>query len=71
MAMTTAEKLREEGLQQGLQQGMQQGMQQGKLELMSRLKSNGMSIEEIARLTDMDVKEIKKMLANRMDTDKE
>jgi len=30
-------------------------MQQGKQELMSRLKSNGMPIEEIARLTDMNV----------------
>jgi len=45
--------------------------QHGKFELMSKLKSNGMSIEEIARLTDMDVEEIKKMLSNRIDTDKE
>lgn len=48
----------QKGLQQGLQEGKQQGIQQGILKVISSMRSNGMSIEEISRVTNISIDEI-------------
>ena len=56
----------EEGLKQGLQQGMEQGLQQGlkqgakqeKIAIAKKLKSMGLSIDEISTATSLSKKEI-------------
>jgi predicted transposase/invertase (TIGR01784 family) len=42
LAMTTAEKLRQEGMQEGMQQGIQQGMQKGIQQGMQKGRQEGM-----------------------------
>ncbi len=59
LAVSTAQKL----IREGMQQGIQQGMQKGKRELIYKMYSKGMSIHEIADLTEMDVKDIRKIVS--------
>ena len=52
----------QQGLQQGIQQGLQQGIQQGEnqkaLEIALRLKSKGLSDEDIASLTGVETQDL-------------
>ena len=52
----------QQGLERGLQQGLEQGLEQGKTEkareVAAKLKSKGMSISEIAELTNLSLSEI-------------
>ncbi len=71
--MTTAMKLREEGIQQGIQQGMQQGMQQGiqqgmqqgvqegKQEDAKIMLQKGYPIDDIIEITGLSKEEIQKL----------
>tara|TARA_Y100001937_G_scaffold11083_3_gene13672 strand:- start:67852 stop:68838 length:987 start_codon:yes stop_codon:yes gene_type:complete len=57
---TTADKLRAEGKAEGIQQGMQQGKLEGKLEDARRMKVEGLTLDQIARITGLSVEELKK-----------
>lgn len=50
-----------QGLQQGLQQGLEQGAKQKALEVAKKLKSMGLSIDEISTATSLSKKEIESM----------
>jgi predicted transposase/invertase (TIGR01784 family) len=63
IAMTTAEKLRQEGMQKGRQEGRQEGMQKGiqkgshktMVSLVRNAKKNGLSEEMIAQIANLDI----------------
>ena len=48
----------EDGEESGIQKGLQQGLQQGILKVISSMRSNGMSIDEISRVTNISINEI-------------
>ncbi|MBB6177298.1 putative transposase/invertase (TIGR01784 family) [Anoxybacillus tengchongensis] len=52
------EKGREEGMKQGIKQGMIQGMKH----LVQTMKRKGMSVKDIANVTDLEEEEIQKLL---------
>lgn len=66
-------KGKEEGLQQGLEKGLQQGRAEGraegnaeghseeKIETAKRMKADGLSIEVIAKYTQLSVEDVKKL----------
>lgn len=62
IAMTTAEKLRQEGRQEGHQEGRQEGRQEGLYAALQTMKRNGMTDETMASLMNMDLDLIKKIL---------
>ena len=43
----------EEGMEQGIEQGLEQGIEQGKQELVLNMLRTGISIEEIASMTNI------------------
>ena len=43
----------EQGIEQGLEQGLKQGIEQGKQELVLNMLRTGISIEEIASMTNL------------------
>jgi predicted transposase/invertase (TIGR01784 family) len=72
IAMTTAEKLRQEGMQKGRQEGRQEGMQKGiqkgshktMVSLVRNAKKNGLSEEMIAQIANLDITLVRKILNN-------
>jgi predicted transposase/invertase (TIGR01784 family) len=60
IAMTTAEKLRQEGMQEGHQEGSYKTM----VSLVRNAKKNGLSEEMIARIANLDITLIRKILNN-------
>jgi predicted transposase/invertase (TIGR01784 family) len=66
MAMSTAERLRQEGIEKGIQKGRQEGRQEGHYETMVSLvrnaRKNGLSEEMIVRIADLDITLVKKIL---------
>ena len=54
-----AEKAREEGeekgIEKGIEKGMEKGMEKGKLEVARRMLAKGMSMEDVADLTDLSM----------------
>jgi len=54
----------EQGLKQGLQQGMEQGVLTGKRELIIRLMTHGMSLEQIAVYLDLEIPQIQQIIQN-------
>jgi predicted transposase/invertase (TIGR01784 family) len=66
IAMTTAEKLRQEGHQEGHQEGRHEGRQEGRQEglyaALQTMKKNGTTDATIANLMNMDLDLIKKIL---------
>ncbi len=66
------EEGRQEGLKQALEEGREQGIQQGreeaKLELIPRFLAYGISIEEVARLLDLTIEQVKQI---RLTTEQE
>lgn len=48
----------EDGEESGIQKGLQQGLQQGILKVISSMRNNGLSIEEISRVTNISIDEI-------------
>ncbi|MCZ0757079.1 transposase, partial [Anoxybacillus sp. J5B_2022] len=52
------EKGREEGIKQGIKQGMRQGMKH----LVQTMAGKGMSVQDIANVTDLAEEEVKQLL---------
>jgi predicted transposase/invertase (TIGR01784 family) len=51
----------QEGIQQGIQQGIQRGIQEGKIETARKLRSMGLSIDQIAQATGLSQEDIGKL----------
>ncbi|MFA5905401.1 MAG: Rpn family recombination-promoting nuclease/putative transposase [Desulfobacula sp.] len=68
IAMTTAEKLRQEGLRRGRQEGIQEGIPKGRYNMMVTFIRNagekGLSQEMIAQIVNLDVESVRKILNN-------
>nr|WP_320193466.1 Rpn family recombination-promoting nuclease/putative transposase [uncultured Desulfobacter sp.] len=65
IAMTTAEKLRQEGRLEGRLEGRQEGRQEGYTalsNLIRNMKNNNLSDQEIARLTNINIDIIRKII---------
>ncbi len=56
---------REQGLLQGRQEGLQEGRENEKMETVRRLHAMGLSLEQIAQGTDMQVDEVQKLLSDQ------
>ena len=52
---------KEEGIKEGIEQGIEQGINTGKKELINSMIKNGISIEEISKLTGLSIDEISKL----------
>lgn len=50
-----------EGLEKGREEGMEKGMEKGRTELLKNLLESGLPIEEISRLTKIDIQEIARL----------
>ena len=50
------------GLEQGREQGIEQGIAKGIEQMILRMRKNGYSIEQIARVAEMSEESIKKMI---------
>ena len=48
----------EDGFEDGEESGIQKGLQQGILKVISSMRGNGMSIDEISRITNISIDEI-------------
>lgn len=55
---TALEKLKQEGVEEGLEQGIEQGIEQGKISVVINMLKNGITVEEIKKLTGVTDKEI-------------
>jgi predicted transposase/invertase (TIGR01784 family) len=64
IAMTTAEKLRQEGIQKGRQEGRQEGSYKTMVSLVRNAKKNGLSEEMIAQIANLDITLVRKILNN-------
>ena len=64
IAMTTAEKLRQEGMQKGRQEGRQEGSYKTTVSLVRNAKKNGLTEEMIARIANLDITMVRKILKN-------
>ena len=53
----------QEGIQKGIQKGIQEGKQQTKYEVICKMRQNGISIEQIAQMTGMQLEEINTLIA--------
>jgi predicted transposase/invertase (TIGR01784 family) len=62
--MTTAEKLRQEGMQKGIQKGRQEGSYKTMISLVRNAKKNGLSEEMIAQIANLDITLVRKILNN-------
>ena len=58
----------EQGLERGLEQGLERGLEQGstkeRISIISTMLNNGMSQEEISRMTCIPIKEVKAIRIN-------
>jgi len=57
----TLDRKYQEGIQKGIQEGEQNGIQKEKLNIVKRLMEMNMKIEDISKITDLSVKEIKEL----------
>ena len=64
IAMTTAEKLRQEGLQKGLQKGRQEGSYKMMVTMVHNAGKKGLSEEMIAQIVNLDITLVRKILNN-------
>ena len=64
IAMTTAEKLRQEGMQKGRQEGRQEGSHKTMVSLVRNAAKNGLSEEMIAQIANLDITLVRKILNN-------
>ena len=62
MMCEVLDRIEKRGEQRGLEQGMKQGITQGIKQMILRMKKNGYSIEQIARVAEMSERSIKKMI---------
>lgn len=62
--MTTKEDIKAQiswGIEQGIEQGIEKGIEQGMSTLIKTMRGKGMSVEDIAKCTDLSEDEIVKM----------
>ena len=59
--MTNAMKLRQEGIEQGIDQGIGKGREQDKIETAQRMPDDGLSIDIIAKYTELSEKAIQEL----------
>jgi predicted transposase/invertase (TIGR01784 family) len=52
-----------EGKEKGIAEGIEKGKEQGKLEMIKKFSKKGFSLEELAKITELSVEELKKLLA--------
>ena len=63
--VTSAERIgRQEGIEEGRQEGRQEGKVEGYSDLIQNMKKNDLSDQEIARLTNLDIDTVKKIINN-------
>ena len=62
IAMTTAERLRQEGLQKGRQEGIKEGSYNTYFNLIQNMKKKNLSEKEIAGLINIDIDLVKKII---------
>ena len=62
--MTTAEKLRQEGMQKGMQKGRQEGMQKTMITFVRNAGKKGLTEEMISQIIDLDVDLVRQILNN-------
>jgi predicted transposase/invertase (TIGR01784 family) len=62
LAMTTAEKLRQEGKQEGRQEGRQEGSYNTLYSVIQTMRKNGIADENIAKMMNLDIYIVKKVL---------
>lgn len=62
IAMTTAEKLRQEGMQRGMQKGRQEGSYSTYFNLIQNMKKKNLSDKDIAILINLDIDIVKKIM---------
>ncbi|MBW4422962.1 MAG: hypothetical protein KME50_00455 [Nostoc desertorum CM1-VF14] len=55
------EEGRQEGLKQAREEGLKQGREEAKLELIPRFLAYGISIEEVAQLLDLTIKQVEQV----------
>jgi predicted transposase/invertase (TIGR01784 family) len=63
-AMSTADRLRQEGIKQGRQEGMQKAGNKMIFSLVRNAKKQGFPVETIAKIVDLDITLVKKILNN-------
>ena len=51
-----------QGIEQGIKQGIEQGIEQGRKEIAQKMLANGISIEEVSEITNINVEKLKKLL---------
>jgi predicted transposase/invertase (TIGR01784 family) len=54
-----------QGEERGLAKGREQGLEQGALQIAQRLLKKGWSIEEVAEMTELDIKKVRSLAAGR------
>lgn len=57
------EEGRKEGLEEGRQEGRQEGLEEGRQDIIRKMSSAGMSIEQICSITEMSQDEVKSLLS--------
>jgi predicted transposase/invertase (TIGR01784 family) len=62
IAMNTAERLRQEGMQKGRQEGIRQGSYNTYLNLIQNMKKNKVSDKDIAKFINVDIDIVKKII---------
>ena len=56
------EKGRAEGIEKGIEQGIEKGIEKGKIEVALNAFANGLSIQLIANITEMEEAEVTRIL---------
>ncbi|KHF27667.1 hypothetical protein LR68_03537 [Anoxybacillus sp. BCO1] len=56
------QKALEKGREEGMKQGMKQGIKQGMKRLVQNMTKKGMSVKDIANVTDLSEEEVERLL---------
>ena len=55
------EEGRKEGLEEGRKEGRKEGLEEGKMSIAKKLFQKGMSLQEVAEMTELDIKDIQSL----------
>ena len=59
---TQLRRAKEAGISEGISEGISQGIDAGKKELINEMIKNGMKIDEISKMINMEIEEINKII---------
>ena len=59
--LSREEAAKQEGIEKGFEKGIEKGIEKGKLETARKLRDFGMSVQQIAQVTELSVEEIEKL----------